>query len=740
MKNEPSNKAKQLINKFVDAHANANDVFNERHARNEFYFSDIEGTLTQFTKYQKEFIENSYNIPISTKLAYPIIEQMMSFLTGPKPAPRLISPNNTTEDFVETMTKCFSGVWYESKADEELKKAIRDALAPGSGYLRVRKNNFFEETTFNTVIKHVPWWTVYVDPQSREADFRDAEYICIAEVMTKKKAEKQFDVKIKNVGEQEYPTNVYLQMPDLQVKEYWGITVEKQTIHEKWVIALEVFEKQENNVYISDDGKVSGDKPSPVEVPNPEKQAIKEEIDTMYSVIEQLKQQQKQSEQDQQDIQNQDVYSNTDEFNEVAMANQEVQQEQIDIPKKIQDLKTRIKQTEIKLTQTPAKVSKYEMETVKGETAIINSYNIIKKKQIKRTLLVNDQIIEEEILMSNKYPIHHIYIDHNGSPNKTYGMIHKIKDLIQAMNKFWSAMLYDVMSNNHRKVLYPQGSLVNNSDIEKKWNAPGGQFIEYIADPSLPNAGIPTVIEPSPLNQTYPQLIEMLKQLIEYVTGIHGVMQGNNSGATSTFGGIQSLQNFGTQRIKLYARNIENSLSDLAYNVVTTLQHYAPVDKVLTYFDDNNDNQEVRILNDFQDVQFKVRVDIVNSLPTQKQSAVSLLAMITQTTQDPQVAKLLTETMLKYMDMPEGKDILQQINTIEQLQSQLVQIQEQLKQTEGLNKSLTNNMEQLKAKASVEKEKERAIADIKTDKEIIKNQMTPNNEEEEEVIINEEPF
>lgn len=723
-------KAEKIIEKFVYAHTNRAKVFDERHERNEFYFTDVEGTLSQMTEYQQEFIKDSYNIPISTKLSYPIVEQMISFLTGPKPFPRLVSSSDKTKDFTVTMTKAFFGVWYESKSDEELKKAIRDALVVGSGFIRSRKNNFFEESTFNVVNKQVPWHTVYIDPQSREADFRDAEYMCVAEVMTKDKAQKQYDVKIGNVEGQAYPHNVFVKMPEIEVKEYWAISQNKHKMGDKWVIVLEFFEKVDNNVYISNDGQVSGDKPTPIEIPNPDKLELKSTIESLYNASKEMEDGLKEAEADTSNLQQQDQFTNVDEYNQSTEVQAETGQQSQQMQQQLQELKSQIKQLEVRFAQMPSKVTRYEMKTVKETTAIIETYEMIRKKQIKRTLLVNDKIIEEETLITNRYPIHHIYIDHNGSPNKTYGMIHKIKDMVQAMNKFWSVMLYDVMSNSNRKVLYPEGAIVDVSNVEREWNKPGGAFIPYISDPALPNGGAPMIQEPSPLNQTYPQIIEMLRQLVEYVTGIHGVMQGQASG-TSTFGGIQSQQNFGTQRIKLYARNIENALSDLAYSTISHLQHYAPTDKVLTYFDDDNDQNEITILNDWQDIQFKVRVDITNSLPTQKQAAVQMLGHIAQTAQDPHVQKLLTELMLKNMDMPEGEDIQKQISTIENMSQQLEQLQQQLKQAEGTNRALEHNMQQMKASSEIDVAKEKMKGDIKAEGASIKAQMQPQEEEQE---------
>ena len=734
---KPNKKEQKIIDNFTYAYINRNKIFDERHSRAEFYHSDVEGTLSDLTEYQKETIKNSYNIPISTKLSYPIIEQIISFLTGPKPVPRLISASEVTKEFSEVMTKAFYGVWAESKGNDELKKAIQDAVVTGSGYIMVKKNNFFEESTFNTTIKQCPWHTVFVDPQSREADFRDAEFLGTCEVMTKAKAEKLFDTKITNIEGQEYPTNLFVKMPNIEIKNYWSVTGQSETMAEKWVIVLEYFEKVENNVYISENGDISGDKPTPIEISNPAVAPLKEEIMALEQSKTELLGQTQGSLEDQQEITKPDMFETPEDFQNAAETEGDLAAEQEDNSAQIQEIEQRLQKLSMQLARIPKMVTAYEMETVKEETVIAMDYKSIKKKQIKRTLLVNDKIIEEETLISNRYPIHHIYIDHNGSPNKTYGMIHKIKDLVKAMNKFWSAMLYDSMSNNNKKVLYADGTILENSDLERKWNTPGGAFIKYRPNSSLPNGGAPTVIEPSPLNQAYPQIIEMLKQLVEYVTGIHGIMQGNNKGGTSTFGGIQSLQNFGTQRIKLYSRNIENALSDLAYTTVTYLQHYAPVDKVLTYFDDNGDSSEIRILNDFKDVQFKVRVDITNSLPTQRQAAVQLLGNITQTTQDPQVGKLLTELMLEYMDMPEGNEILKKINTVENLQAQLQQLQTQLEQSDSLNKTLEHNLNQVKTSNQSQVEAEKAKGDIKAEKAKAVTEIKNGGQEEE---IEEEPI
>lgn len=730
--------SKRILDKFMFAYTNRQSVFSIRHERNDFYHNDVEGTLSQLTDYQKSFITNSYNIPISTKITYPIIEQMLSFLTGSKPFPRLISSDDKTKEFTETMTKAFYGVWYESKADNELKLAIQDALVTGSGFIRTRKNNFFEESTFNTLVERVPWWSVFVDPQSIEADFSDAEFIAVARVLTKKKAEKEYGIKIENIEGQEYPSNLFSRMSNIELKEYWGINGSRGREDENWVVVIEMFEKVNNNVYISDNGEVGNEKPKPIEIANPEKIKVGQQLQALLQAYEQLKVSVASASQDTEKLEEQEHFNDVSDYNETVETQQATDQQAKQQLQQLQQLQKQILDVQVRYAQLPEKIPAYKMINIREEEIVTLDFEVIKKKQIKCTLLVNEKIVEKYVLATTKYPIHHIYIDHNGSPNKTYGIVHKIKDMVMAMNKLWSAMLYDVMSNNNRKVMYPEGSIAENSDIERKWNTPGGVFIKYIPDPSDKNGGMPTVIEPSPLNSTYPVLLQSLQQLIEYVTGIQGVMMGDNTGGSRTFGGIQSLQNFGTQRIKLYARNIENVLTDLAFNIVTHLQQYAPKDKVLLYFDDNQDMQEIKMLSDFRDIEFKVRVDITNSLPTQRQAAVQLLGMIAQTTSDPQIAKLYTEMMLKYMDMPESNEVLEKVNIITQMQQQLAQLQGQLQQTQGLNEALQHNMNEMKASKEIEEAKQKAMAKIQTAGAVAEEQINktmesiPLEEEQEE--------
>ena len=87
-------------------------------------------------------------------------------------------------------------VWYECLVNTQVKEMLLDTFIVGDGYLHVRTADFYNESTFNTVIQHEPWKSVIIDPASRRPDYSDASWMCIAKTMVVDAAEKKYDVKI----------------------------------------------------------------------------------------------------------------------------------------------------------------------------------------------------------------------------------------------------------------------------------------------------------------------------------------------------------------------------------------------------------------------------------------------------------------------------------------------------------------------------------------------------------------
>lgn len=666
-------------------------VYRELVGDEEMYFSDVEGTRTQFTKNQLSAVKEKYDIPLSTKISWAIIEQCVSFLTGAKPYPRLIAPTMSQQEWTITYEKLVNATWAESGANDELRHTIQDGLVVGRGWIRVRENNFYTESTFNVIVEYVDWRRVYVDPHSVKPDYSDAEWMCYADYIPRGKAEKIYGLTISD-----------------EEADYWGewgdnIGVEtigdlfpyyssgKTERYKKYVWVREFFNKKDISVYVSENGDVAKTKPRPKEIPNPDKAALGQQIEQMRMQLQQATAQLE----DMAGAAEQAVQTTTlpgqggdDSMNDMVGANRDYEQASSAVSQQVQQFQALQQQ----YATMPDTVVAYDFETITGEQLVVREISKTTKKLITRYLCIGNRIVEQSVLPTDEYPLIPFTISQARKPNKVYGMMHYIKDLVKALNKFWALMIYDMQVNASRKVLSPKGAIIDKTQAEQDWSRPDA-WIEYEPDSNLPNGGKPEVIPPAPLNPALVQMVQMLQQMIEYITGISTVVMGQATPATpDSFGGIQTLQTFGTQRIKLYARSLETTIEKLVYVMVCYLQAYAPKDKVLTYLDDDGNQEELMVMSVNEDLRFKVKVNMASNLPTQRHMAAQLLGVISGQTKNPHVADLLTQYALEFSDMPESKKMRQELDVVKQQASQLEQLGSQAQDMQAENNQLKQQL------------------------------------------------
>lgn len=672
----------------------------------EFTFNDVDGTLSQFNKKQKDTIRRQYDIPISSKIAFPIIEQLTSMLTATQPFPRLIATTEEIKEFVAAYEGAYQATWYECKGNTQLRLAIRDALVTGSGFLHTRKASLLSETTFGVVLEHVSWKHVWIDPDTRKEDLSDARYAIIAELITRERAEDDYDMEIRNedlMQHQEATTNLEQSLMYAYPTEY---NKDKDYV---WVRRF--YEYEIVNIYVSDEGLVSLKKPKPIEIPNPEKEALKTQIQGKLEGFNQTNEALKQVEDNITPLENAPA-TQQDLQEEGKALTQQATQDTADDMIDIADLTRQYE-------AMPNTIEVFEFILENGQTVQVKSFERLKDKRVRETEMVGRRILSSEIVPSlDKIPLHHLTNSQNGNINLTYGIVHYIMDLIKAINKVFAMTIKDMQTNGNRKVLLAKGSVLDINAFEQKWSSPSSAN-EYIPNPSIPDGGRPTVVEPSPINQSYTYLLDKFQSLIEYTTGINSMTTGNPQGETpTTYGVAQQMASFGTQRIKLYARNLESPLEDLAETTIAYLNAYADRNKVAQYFDTEGNLQTAQIIDDGTvDLRFKVRVDVGSNLPTTRQMFAQMLALVSGQTKNPQVADQLTKVLLENIDMPAADKLAKQIDQITQLSQQIEQAQEEIKKLQGENDSLKFNLEQTQISAKVKEEAQKIITEMKLDPE-----------------------
>lgn len=689
----------------------------------ELYYSDVEETRTQFNKNVLATVKEKYNIPISTKITFAIVEQILSFLTGAKPKVELMAQEESVKDWVMVHKRLIDSLWYENDVSMDLLDSLRDMCTTGSGYIHVRPNSFYNESTFGVSVDNVPWTDVYIDPGSRSFNHADADFMCIAKVLPRKKAEREYDITIER-DESNGSFGISDSMPlDFDADVYNHYAIDSK---DKYDLVWEryLYEKELVRHYISPEGYVALKKPNLTKVPNPEKEQLGQQI----MMLEQQSQQQQQQATDMM-IEGEQIERSNPSPMMGGQSGSTMQSEGISQAGKQIDVQNQLRQMVSVYEAMPDMIDAFIMEMENGSQQIVSEYVVTKKKRVKATLLVGSKILKREVLPTDVFPIIPFHFSKLRNPYRTFGVIHQIKDVQKAINKLWGLLIYDMQLRASLRVFFANGTIADPKLAETKFGVPGA-FLGYDADPSLPNGGKPEIVDISTANQAIIQLLNMLQQLAEYITGIYGVVQGNQDAAPSTFSGTQALQTFGTQRIKLASRTIESSLSVLGYVLVSYLQRYCPKEKVAELMGDKVDPN---ILDQSGDMKFKVRVSISQTLPTSRQMAASALSTLAGQLGDPQLQQVLTQYALKFLDIQEAEEISEVLNTVQQLQQQIAQQTEQLDMQNSQMKAMQNNA--LQKDMSIEREKAKAELSIETNNKMNEiNNLQPELEQEGELF------
>lgn len=617
----------------------------------EFYYSNVEGTHTQFSKKQVDTIKNDYDILVSINILFPVMEQMIAFLVG-DPSMRVLPVGNADKNIAYQLQALWSGVWYKCSGPTKMRLMLLDSLITGSGYLMVEPTSYYDHNIFGVSINHLPWRYVYTDPNSHKFDLTDAEFMLISKTMSSNK-----------------------------VAKIYGIA-QQDLLNMGWINTLS-----------------SGPDDSFTEV-------------TTKPIV------------------MNDLY-----------------------------IKEMIKDTSWLLRS--GKLEKYTITNKLKRAMFNNDPGMLIEPGVyinRKVLLGNNNILWQGWLPTQEYPIFHfpaIYepvsvAEDTGSV--TYGMVHMIKDSQKAINKTLANIILNAQLHGHAKMLLPEGSADPQEVYD--WASDPRRPLKYRVDPNEPTIK-PERIQPAQLSNAHYTLFQELIKLVEYVTGIYSVMQGNPQDAPNTFGGTQSLQVYGTQRIKMRASIMDTVLSKLCHTTLNYLMFYTDPQTIFRYVDSKSNQVQDPATGQMQQQQGETNepwrelkltgnptineYDVVAmpnpSTPTTRMLASMLLGTISGQTRDPEIANILTQYSLKLLDIPEADEILQKMDIIGRMKSQLEQMQQGLEQTGKQIDTLTKENDSLK-KESIAKDVKFAIqAKVnEVDKEL--SETTHETDKDSALIIN----
>ena len=325
--------------------------------------------------------------------------------------------------------------------------------------------------------------------------------------------------------------------------------------------------------------------------------------------------------------------------------------------------------------------------------------------RIKITASLGQIILYEKVLDTNVFPIVPVP---NIWTNTPYPMsdVRKNKDFQRFLNKTMSLITSHAQASSGLKLLIPEGSVHDIEELERDWANPNAT-IEY--DPSL---GEPHFPSPQPLASSILQLPQMIEKYMDLNMGIFEMMQGNTEAAPRTSSATMMLEDFGQRRSKSKLRDVEASLKRLGVVIYNLAKSHYTYTKTFRIVQPNNDINEytvnkrlyddktqeiMSIENDLSVGNFDVRVIGNSTMPSNKWGEWQIYMEAYQ-------AGLIDKTeALKKTDIFDKSGVLQRTDIIQQLQSQLGQAQEMIKNLEGDLQTAQRESVSSRQKVEVEK-------------------------------------
>ena len=668
----------------------------------------------------------------------PVVEMLNFYATANNPRWQAIGVEGSDSDVAAVFSDLADYVWNNSDGNVLYANAVNDAITKGIGYLLVSVDKDADNGMGEVTITQPEPFDVFVDPKSRDILFRDAAFIMIRKVLPAEHLKKLFPDKartIANASSDQQSQNSYTErsMGDKEQKLFsfndpinvsQGITAKGED--DQLVEFFEVYEKvkiEYSNVYYRI--------PPDPEVMKQIQQQCEVQVKEMAIELEvQLKEQAVQMEQA---VQSGEMLPERFEL-EMQKA-QEMMVQQIESYR--QECMSML-QNEASKVENMIVTKKEFNVLIKDETFAENVLDAISffKSRIKQTCVVGDKLLYEYILPDSieDYPIIPFHFKWTGTPFP----MSAVSPLIgkqQEINKAHQIMVHNASLGSSLRWMYEEGSI--DTELWERYSSAPGALL-----PIRPGITPPTPVQPAPLSNAFFTITQEGKQDMEYLAGIYSSMMGDAGGASETYRGMLALDEYGTRRIKQWMKNsIEPALRDVGRLVMQFSQGTYTAYKRFRIVQPNaiqeHKQQEVNIpiyndmgeaigkSMDIASIKFDVRIISGSTMPINRWAYLEELKQLMQMGVIDDIA-LLAET-----DIKNKEKIVERKSLYSQLQGQIEQLSEAMKDKDGTIETLERQLVQagikgkvMQAEMEITKKKEQAKGQI--DKEVTK---TASNEE-----------
>ena len=656
----------------------------------------------------------------------PVVEMLNFYATANNPRWQAIGVEGSDSDVAAVFSDLSDYIWNLSDGSALYSNAINDAITKSIGYVLVTVDTDMDNGMGEVVLQQPEPFDIYVDPKSRDMMFRDASYVLIRKVLPKSHIVKifpQFKRKINSAssleGDDSYSERA---ISDKEQKLFLrddanaeDVGVDSAGEQEPTIELFELYEKIKVS-YVNVFYRIPPDEEQLKVIQQQVQVKMKEMAAEMQvELMEQDKQMQE----------------------AVQMGKMIPERYQLELEKAQKMMQQQLQAAEQEyMSQLQAAASKIENKVISEK-----EYNILLKDKtfqqsivdsvqfygtrIRQTICAGDKLLQEVVYPENivDYPLIPFHYKWTGTPYPV-SAVAPLVGKQREINKSHQIMVHNASLGSSLRWLYEEGS-IDPEQWEKYSSSPGALLSVR------PGSEKPTPIMPAPLSNAFFGIVQEGKQDMEYLAGIYSSMQGDTQQQHETFRGMLALDEYGTRRIKQWMKHsIEPALRQLGKVIMQISQSVYSANKKFRIIQPSALQEEreqeinIPIYNDmgraigksmdYSAAKFDVRIVAGSTLPVNRWAYLAELKELLQFGVIDDIA-VLAET-----DVRNKEQIAKRKSMYAQLQGQLGQMQESLKDKEGTIETLERQLVQagikgkvMQAEMEITKKKEEVKGDMK---------------------------
>tara|TARA_R110000751_G_scaffold211081_2_gene314688 strand:- start:3262 stop:5664 length:2403 start_codon:yes stop_codon:yes gene_type:complete len=684
----------------------------------------------QWTVEQEKILNSRGQAAIVVNRIHPAVETAKALLTSNRPSFK-VSPREDSDTKVANVLNQLLTYMYDiSDGRSQVRQAVDDYYVTGLGYLLAYQNGQADAGKGEVMFRAVDPMDVYVDPNSRDRMFDDAENIIVSRIFTKSQAKKLYPLyadAIQSASGGEFTTDaivtgrtdsVGIKFPgdentlegnDEYVRgyeRYYKVREVAYRVHEKYSgKELRLTEKEYEEYLSIEVGTVNG---QVFEGEQKIEQAKIQQGQQRDSILKQAADQiDGQIEKAAEELEIQYMEKEKELSESVELGEMIPERMETELAKMREGIDKQVKDAYAQALESAGQVEKIPDVEMKVKAGLMQEGLIeivpVAVTKIKMCVVIGETHVFSRILPSSKYPIVPLCNLHTRTPYPLSD-VRMVKGLQDYINKTRSLIIAHATTSTNMKVMIPAGS-VDMAEFEQKWAQPGvGIEVDF-------DMGQPVVASPVPLPNELYQNEQSAKSDIDHQLGLYEMMMGNPNAAPQTYKATISLDEFGQRKIKSKLADIESGLTRLAQVAVPLMQELFQMEKVFRVVQANNSlseyainkklyddkTNEIKIFNDVTVGSYDVVYVSGSTLPSNRYAE---LEFYMEAYKSGLIDK---QEVLKKTEVFDMEGVLERTDIIGQLQQQLEAATEQLKDLKGDMQTLTRENVHLKQKVEVEK-------------------------------------